>query len=101
MSSLDEFTAEQQAPIQEHIQQVQQALAGAEAAAKVAGEAQPAGSTPASPAHREGSRPFPDLEEESQAGSHAEERQQPRLSNDPAITDLKAALQAFIRGFSF
>ena len=51
MSSLDEFTAEQQATIQELIQQ---ALADAEAAAKVAGEAQPAGSTPATPAHREG-----------------------------------------------
>ena len=95
MSSLDEFAAEQQATIQKHSQpQVQQALDDAEAAAKVAGEAQPAGSTPASPAHREGSRPFPDHGEESQAGSPTEERQQPGLSNDPTITDLIAALQA-------
>ena len=40
--------------------------------------------------------PFPDQEEEPQAGLHAEERQQPGLSNDLTITDLKAALQAFV-----
>ena len=38
--------------------------------------------------------PFPDQEEESQAGSHAEERHQFDLSNDPTSTDLTAALQA-------